>query len=167
MPQFAGDIQSAYRRLIAGVPSLHDGYELLEEPRVTGPFPVACTRGWRANLVLAGDAAGFFDGISGEGMSIALASSRDCAVAVDQYLATRSYAPFRAYDRQRRALARNSTLLARLSLFLGGHPTLARLAVRNLARRPEAFAKLVAINGGERGLMSLRPRDFAALLAGL
>jgi flavin-dependent dehydrogenase len=96
-----------------------------------GPFPTRAARAWRANVVLVGDAAGFFDGITGEGMSLALVSARLCAQAVREHLETGEFQPFRRYC-------------------LGGHGGLnpclggsrrsesacaCALAVRNLARR--------------------------------
>ncbi len=166
MPRFAGRLAEAYAETIAAHPAL-TGAAIVDTPRVAGPFPRACRRTWRGNLVLAGDAAGFVDGISGEGMSAALQGAPPCAAAVDRYLATGSYDPFRQYDRERRALVRNSNALARLSVLMAGREWTARLAVRNLARRPETFARLVAMNTGDASLSSLRPRDISALLLGV
>lgn len=166
MRPFAGRLGAAYEELIARYPQLA-GACLHDEPMVAGPFPRTSRRAWRANLVLAGDAAGFFDGISGEGMSAALVGARMCAAALSDHLETGSYNPLREYDRQRRALVRNSDFLARLSLLLGSRRWTSGVAVRNLARRPETFEKLVTINTGEAPLSALRPRDVAALLAGI
>jgi flavin-dependent dehydrogenase len=116
--------------------------------------------------VLCGDAAGFFDGITGEGMSAALIGGRLCAAAIDTYLATDSYAPFRAYEAARRGLVQNSTRIARLALLLGRDARVADLAIRNLSRQPATFARLVAVTSREAGLTSLRPRDVMAMLTG-
>lgn len=167
MRRFAGNIDGAFEALLREHPAFRDGFELCGGPLAAGPFPAGCSRAWKANLVLAGDAAGFFDGISGEGMTAALLSARECAAAIDAYLTGGSYEPFRRYDRRRRALVRNSNLLARVSLALSRQPRVAELAVRNLSRRPETFARLVAINTGEAGLGSIRPRDVLALALGL
>ena len=164
MRSLAGDLAGGFSEVVRPHPALAGGFELLDTPLAAGPFPRGCTRAWRANVVLAGDAAGFFDGITGEGMSVALRGAERAARAVDAYLATGSYAPFRRYDRERRALTGNSDLLGRLSLGLARSPVVAELAVRNLGRRPETFARLVAVNTGAAGLRSLRPRDVAALL---
>ena len=166
MHQFAGNLRTRYGMTLRAHPALGDAFELLDEPLAAGPFVASCTRPWRANLVLVGDAAGFFDGITGEGMSVALVSARHCAAAVDRYLGAGDYAAFREYAARRAALVRNSNLLARVSLALGSRPTLARMAVRNLQRQPRTFEKLVAINSGEAALRSVRPRDFMALAAG-
>ncbi len=166
MRSFAGRAGAAFRELLAPIPELGGAVDLLDAPIAAGPFPARCTRAWRANLVLAGDAAGFFDGISGEGMSAALVSARDCAAAISEYLDSGDYSPLRGYDRLRRAVVRNSNLVSRLALVIAARPALARRAVANLALRPATFEKLVAINTGEAPLRALRPSDLSALLLG-
>ncbi len=167
MRRFAGNLAGAYEQLLRAHPALKSGFEVVDQPSVAGPFERGCRRAWRANVVLAGDAAGFVDGISGEGMSAALVSARVCAEAVNAHLEHGGYAAFRAYDARRRAIVRNSNLVARLALVLSAKPAVARVAVRNLARRPGTFARLTAINTGEAGLRSLRPGDLSALAMGL
>lgn len=164
MRRFAGDLEGEFRRTVAlALPGAAvDGPVL-----AAGPSPRRARRAWRANLLLAGDAAGFYDGITGEGMSAALRGAGLAATAITGYLEDGDADAFRRYDRARRALVRDSDLLARLSLTLGRDPRLAAFAIANLARRPETFARLVAVNGGELPLSALRPRDLLAMLAGL
>jgi flavin-dependent dehydrogenase len=123
-------------------------------------------RAWDRNLLLAGDAAGFFDGISGEGISLALRSSRYTAEAALSYLETGSNDSFRAYGRRMQDLRRPSTFFARLILALAARPALARVALRNLAHRPDVFSRLAAVNSGELRFRDLRPGDLLGLLAG-
>jgi flavin-dependent dehydrogenase len=165
--QLGGNLRQAFDSIILEAGVLADGGELLDEPLAAGPFPASATRAWRSNLLLAGDAAGFFDGISGEGMSLALVSAQQCAQAVHAYLSDGREKHFAAYDRRRRHLARNSTLLARLSLFLAAHPSLGERVIGNLARRPATFAKLVAINQGGTGFRQLTLRDVLAFGLGV
>jgi flavin-dependent dehydrogenase len=122
---------------------------------------------WRDNLVLAGDAAGFFDGITGDGMTQSLVSARDCAAAVQVLLSTGSTQGLREYAQRRRRLSRNATLLARLNLALAARPALGRRSIRNLARHPDTFARLAAVSSGDLGLDDLRPRDVLALALGV
>ncbi len=68
----AGAPDGAMEELLHRESCLAAGWRLLDAPLVAGPFPVRPRRLWKRNLVLAGDAAGFFDGITGEGMSLAL-----------------------------------------------------------------------------------------------
>lgn len=157
---------TAFADAVGALPSLA-GAKMLRDPLAAGPFPARCTRAWRGNLVLAGDAAGFFDGISGEGMSLALRTAPACAGAVAGYLHTGDERAFAAYDRRRRAAARNSELLARVTLALARDCRTAAFAIRNMRRRPATFDRLVAISGGELPLGALRPGDVPALLLGL
>lgn len=128
-----------------------------------GPFPVRVRQAYRGRLVLAGDAAGFFDGITGEGISLSLLGAERCAEAIDVALATNRTASFAAYDRQIREAARNSTCLGRLSLFFARHQSLAEVAIASLANRPGTFEKLLAINQGAAGFRTLRPANAIGL----
>ena len=166
MREIGGDLSGWFERELASIAGI-DGFELQDEPLAAGPFARASSRNWRANLVLAGDAAGFLDGISGDGISAGLLGARTCAAAIDAYLTTGSYEVFRAYDRDRRAIVRNSNILAHVSLLLGRNERVANIAVGNLARQPRTFAKLVAINSRAAGFSSLRPRDLLALAFGV
>ena len=162
-----GDLRGWFQTVLAGHPAFDSTAELIDAPVAAGPFGARCLRPWRRNLVLVGDAAGFLDAISGEGMSVTLASARDCAAAVDDYLSHRDEQAFRRYSAQRRSLVRNSDLLARVSLALAAWPPIARLAVRHMAHRPESFGRLVAISAGELPLRALRLTDVSALLLGI
>ena len=162
-----GNLTGAYREMTEESEALPAGSVLVDAPMAAGPFPAQARRAWRSNLVLAGDAAGFFDGVTGDGMSLALVSARMCAGAVHEFLTTGDSASFAAYARKRRALVRNPRLLGTLVLSLAVHPRIGARVASNLARRPETFAKLMRINQGESGFSTLRPRDLLAALAGI
>lgn len=162
----SGGPAEAFPGLLQSDTSLASGV-LLAEPVAAGPFPAASRRPWRDNLVLVGDAAGFVDAISGEGISTSLLSARVCADAVAGYLDGDSDQAFRRYAKQRGALARNADLLAHLSLVLSSRPWLARHSVRNLMRQPETFRRLLGVSAGDLRLTDLRPRDLLALAAGV
>lgn len=164
---FAGSRSETYRELVRRSGLLPASAELLDTPLAAGPFPARARRLWRDNLVLAGDAGGFFDGISGEGMTLALVSAGTAASAIAAYLDDGDRDHFAAYARSRRAMERNSTLLARASLLLASHRRLGRYAIRNLGSHPATFEKLLAINAGFVGLNALRPNDVSAFLPGL
>jgi flavin-dependent dehydrogenase len=167
MDELAGRLQDGFLELISL--SLRDSaFELVDEPLVAGPFPAVASSLWRQpNLVLVGDAAGFNDGISGDGMSLALQSARYCAEAIDAFLDSGSTLPFRRYERRCRLLARNSRLFTSFMLALAARPALGVRALRNLSHRPATMSKLAAINSGDLGFRSLRPRDLLALAFGV
>ncbi len=167
MARFAGGLGPAFDQFFVTHPAMPAGWTRTSEVAAAGPFHQRARRAFRSNVVLVGDAAGFFDGITGEGMALALVSARLAAEAIRAHLECGSVEPFRSYDQERAALARNSELLGRLTLFLSPKPALARWSTRNLSRRPATFDRLTAISAGERPMRSLRPRDLLALALGL
>jgi flavin-dependent dehydrogenase len=163
----AGKLTEAYGELVRRSGALPEGAVLVDEPLVAGPFPAEARQTWKSNLVLAGDAAGFYDGVSGDGMSLALVTARLCAEGVDRFVRENHAGGLEAYARRRRALTRNPRVLARTLLALSGHPGIGAWAMRNLSHHPATFAKLMRINQGECGFSSLRPRDMLAAFVGL
>ena len=164
--RLGGRLRAGYEELVAACRLLPEAAALADAPLAGGPFPASPRALYRDNLVLAGDAGGFFDGISGEGVSLALQSAGPVARAADAFLRDGDARHFRDYERRRRRLGRNSTLLARINLFLAAHPSLGRRVMGNLGRRPWTFRKLVALNQGELSLSALTPRDVVAALLG-
>jgi flavin-dependent dehydrogenase len=165
MREMAGDPGEAVRE---HAERLLGPAELIDRPLAAGPFDRRCTRPWRGNLLLVGDAAGFLDGISGEGMSAALLGAEQAVAAIDAVLdGEEPPVAFARYGRRRAALVRDSNLMSRLALLISRDPRLARFAIANLQRRPATFARLVAVNAGELPLSSLRPRDALGLALGI
>jgi 2-polyprenyl-6-methoxyphenol hydroxylase-like FAD-dependent oxidoreductase len=169
---FAGDLQAGLRRLCEadrGAAAWLRGAEPLTEPRICGPLRQETTGLVADRAVLVGDAAGFVDAITGEGMSLAMASARMAADALSDGLRSGRLArsELGAYEVRRRAFARDLLALTELVLWWVRHPWLAGWVVRNLGRRPETFSRLLAVNAGQRGLLSIGPRDWLALATGL
>jgi flavin-dependent dehydrogenase len=165
--RLSGQVAPAFEAMVGAGAGLPEGARLLDEPLASAPFPTSATRAWRDNLVLVGDAAGFFDGVSGDGISLALQGAKRCAAAVHRYLGDGDPRHFAAYDRDLRAEARNSTLLARVVLSLASHPAIGRRVLANLRQRPQTLARLVEISQGRLDFKSLRPRDLLALALGV
>jgi len=98
------------------------------------------------NFLLVGDAAGFLDPLSGEGLQRALCSAELAAEAIGRWSAGDSGALDR-YARRLRARFRGKDVLSWLLQGFLGNPRLARHALRNLARNPgdrETFALALA-----------------------
>jgi len=163
----SGGLEERYQALVAASGALSEAASLVDEPIVAGPFPARAQRLWRSNLTLAGDAGGFYDPINGEGMSHALISARLCAEAIHAYLSDGARSHLAAYERRVRDLVGDANRIARLMLTLSSHPALGAWALRNLDRRPETLARLIAVNQGERSMTSLSARDALALVAGI
>jgi flavin-dependent dehydrogenase len=115
------------------------------ESRGAGPFRQRARAWVRDRFVLLGDAAGYVDAITGEGVSLALVSAEalaDCLPdAVRSGGAVRSFAP---YSRTARQAFRAYAWTAHAVLGLARRPRLRRLALASLATRPQTFRWLLA-----------------------
>ncbi len=124
-----------------------------------GPFQVSPLEVALDGAYLCGDAAGFLDPLTGDGMSAGLLQAAHLA----ELLARRAE---RAEDRYRahlRSQWRQRRLVGVLARRLSGSPRLAVRALRGTARRPLAIDRLLLASSGPPGLTVLRPRDWMAL----
>lgn len=140
-------LQAAFPRLqarLAGAPPLSDA-------RATGPLAQPARRTVADNVLLLGDAAGYLDAITGEGISLALAAALSLEESVAPLL-RRGRAPrasdLAAYERRHQALYRPYHRLTTLVLWLSRFPRLAGWAVRALEQEPAAFQHLLSANMG-------------------
>ena len=116
-----------------------------------GPMAVRARRRTAHRLVLVGDAAGFVDSISGDGLSIAFAS----ALTLGEYLPaaiTRgaTVASLRGYEHAARRIFRSYWTVTQALLWIARHPRCRTALIRRLARHP---AVCQAIMGGTMNLM--------------
>lgn len=147
------DLVAAATRIVPGLGGARPDGEL----RASGPFhwrvsPVA-TRG----VVLVGDAAGYFDPLTGQGIHRALASAEAAADAIDAALA-RSAVPtatdFASYRHRLRRQRQPGLWLQRWIERLLDHPRLLHAALRRLDRAG-TLPDVVAVTGDARPLSSL------------
>lgn len=102
-------------------------------------------------VLLIGDAAGYLDAITGEGISLALAEA--CALSETVVPVLRgeralSRAALDPYRRRYQALSRSYFRFTRLVLFLSDHPALARPVIRLLGRWPALFRLALSASMG-------------------
>jgi 2-polyprenyl-6-methoxyphenol hydroxylase-like FAD-dependent oxidoreductase len=171
MGAFAGRLESAFDDYLHGLPHLRaavGGGERTSAVLACGPFDVWARSRVAARAVLVGDAGGYLDPITGEGISLALqgacwaAGTIDAALRLDDLSAAR----LRPYHvRVERAL-RHYKALTRVVLYLCRHGWLAGLLVRRLACCPGLYSSLMAINCGVQTFWDLRPEDLLRLLLG-
>lgn len=169
MRRFAGDLAGGFAATVQAQPVLRErlaGAELLPAVRATGPFAARARRVAGKQALLVGDAAGFLDPITGEGMAAALQQARAAADVIDDALRCDGVPDLCAYAAQHRRISRQGRSLTWLALAICWSPGLAARAMRGLQRRPGLFEKLLAVNCGRAGLGSLGLRDFLALLTG-
>ena len=112
--------------------------------RGAGPFDVRVKPIARGRVLLVGDASGYLDAITGEGLSLAFASA---AALVEATAGEDASAYPRAWARVRR----QHIALTRLVLWVADHPSLRRRVIRALAQSPDAFRAFLALNTGAWG----------------
>ncbi len=114
-------------------------------PRSSGPLGKSTLARTADGLVLVGDAAGYVDAITGEGLSLALT----CAQALGALLPAAVAAggrreELRPYERFHAREFRRYALVCRAMLALARHSTLRRRVVRFLGAQPWLFDRLIA-----------------------
>ena len=113
-----------------------------------------------SRLLLVGDAAGYVDAITGEGLDLAFHQAFALVEAV------RRDDP-RRYARFCRRLSRLPFALIRLLLFAERRPALRRRLIRTLADDPRLFRRLLAIYSRDRPPRSLGLTGAWRLVRGL
>jgi len=110
-----------------------------------GPFGREATTRVLDRLVLAGDAGGYVDAITGEGVSLALEEARLLGEMLPDVLSRdASREALLPWERAVRARLRRHAAVTRLVLSMARRPWLRRTAVDWLGRAPRLFDALVA-----------------------
>jgi flavin-dependent dehydrogenase len=113
--------------------------------RGAGPMARGATRRNSDRMVLVGDAAGFVDSISGDGLSIAFNSALILGKHLPEILkhdATRQ--SMQAYEREARRLYRGYWLVTNGLLMVARHPRARRTIINSLRRHPGMFRELMS-----------------------
>lgn len=139
-------------QLAAATPTTRD--------RGAGPLAQGARVVCRGRVALVGDAAGYLDAITGEGLSLAFHQATALAAAI-------RCEDLGAYARQWRRLSAVPFAFIRALLVAERRPWLRRRLIRTLADEPELFARLLAIHARERPLRELGAVNAGRLLRGL
>lgn len=164
-----GKPEERLRQLLRAAPaSLTDrlaGADPLGPALACGPLRVKAKRVHGAHTLLVGDAAGYVDAITGEGMSLALSTARFAAEATVATLrdGLSARAAFRRYASERARVFRDHALLTHGLVFLARRPLLVRRAIGRLAHEPDLFTRLLEVNDGRRSFFSLGVVDLLKL----
>jgi flavin-dependent dehydrogenase len=159
--------RASFDRFLAEFPVLAarlDGASAESSTRGAGPLARAARSRVARRLVLVGDAAGYVDAITGEGLSLAFA----CAGALGEILprALPEGATARAlaaYERAFLEVYRPYAVFTRGVLLLSSRPWLRRRIVRALATVPGAFEALLGVATTLSWPRSGRPSNDAKL----
>lgn len=130
--EFLGRFPALWKRL-AGVPAT-------SRNRGAGPLHQRVLAVQKGNVALVGDASGYLDAITGEGMAVALHQS----AALVEALRAGDLARYAAAHRR---IARLPDFMTSLVLGLEKRPGLRRRAIRALAAEPALFSRLLGIHG--------------------
>lgn len=146
-----GGAKAGFDRLLTEFPTL--GQRLHDAPttgrdRGTGPFHQRVRAVHHGPVALLGDAAGYLDPITGEGLSIAFHQAFALVDAIE-------IGDLRGYGAAVRRLRRLPDLLTRLLLFVEKRPWLRRRMIETFARDPAIFSLLVGIHARQRPPASL------------
>ena len=146
------------------VPALEDA-ELVAGPLAAGQFRQRARTVARDGLFLAGDAAGYDDPTTGEGLAIGLQLAQKLAAHIGQLLRRDISADTaaRRYRLDHMQLWRDRRRVISLALLMARTPWLSRRAVARAAEDPSTLSKLLAINCGYQSFRDLSPRDWLAL----
>ncbi len=159
-PDLAGTFPLLARRL-AGATAAQDA-------RGYGPLRVDVAEPARDGLVLLGDAAGYVDAITGEGVGLAVAKARALAHFVAPALRSAQeqlrLSDLRPYLAEARRLERHHVLLTGLLLRLRQSPGLLERTIAALASDPQLFRHFLAANQGEVSPFRLPPRSALGLV---
>jgi menaquinone-9 beta-reductase len=121
------------------------GSEPDSEPRGAGPFLQRARHRVAERFALLGDAAGYVDAITGEGMSVALVCAEALAACLAEVIRQDGdVRAFRPYVTTARREFRKYAWTASAVLALARRPRLRRSVVATLAHRPHAFEWLLA-----------------------
>jgi flavin-dependent dehydrogenase len=134
--------------------------------RVEGVAPVGAhvRRRAGADWLLVGDAAGFLDPFTGEGLHRALVSARLAATAIDRHLGGDRGA-LEAYDRAFARRTRTKDLVSRVVQAFLGRPAAFEYAARRLECRPAVRETRGRVIGDlDPASKALDPRFLLALL---
>ena len=137
-----------------GIPELLRRFPALEDrlagaptdssPRGAGPLRQTVRARALDRFVLVGDAAGYVDAITGEGLTLAFRSAAELGRRLPEVLArgaTRE--SFRAYERAVRPHYHRYVVFTRMLLTLARRPWLRARILRRLAHHPSLFEALV------------------------
>jgi flavin-dependent dehydrogenase len=160
MREFGGRLESRYREIVQVLrPALRNA-DLVGSVSAVGPFWYRASTVAERGVFLIGDAAGFTDPITAEGIAAGLRQAKAFAAALD------SPNPEHQYRQAHRRLTRDPRWVASLLLRLSRTPALVERGIRNHERAPQTLAKLLGVGFGYWGFNRVTPREWIRMFSG-
>lgn len=164
--------------LVAGMltrfPQLHARLAgVLDKPSSTaaavGPLAVAARCAFADRILLVGDAVGYVDGITGEGITAGLLQAEAIAETLPQKLQEGKLdaAGLRSIGARVQNIFHETIPLARAALLLSRHRSLRTLVFRGLSRASGLFTHLLELNMGRTSWYRVRPSQLLHFAIGL
>ena len=139
--------------------------------RAIGPMHQVARAPVSDGVGLVGDASGYLDAITGEGISLALAQVQALYDSVGPWMLSNDRVPtareLQGYSRRISGMVRQHRLITRLVLFLSRNPRLAERAIKGLGRQPELFRWLLSANMGAVSATSIPKLEMMRLATAL
>ncbi|HET7785350.1 MAG TPA: NAD(P)/FAD-dependent oxidoreductase [Myxococcales bacterium] len=145
-----GDMAEGFDGLLARFPALQArlrGAAPLSQVRGAGPLLQRVRARHTDRMALLGDAAGYVDAITGQGLSLAFAGSALLMDALPQDLSQDLGPALRRYDASVRRRWLHYAVPAHALVALSRRPALRREAIRSVAALPGAFGAVVRLVG--------------------
>jgi flavin-dependent dehydrogenase len=171
MKAFGGRLGAEYDSYLNSLPHLRTklaGAQRMSDVLACGPFDVATTSRVADRAILVGDAGGYLDPITGEGISLALQSAYWSAEIVNEALQRDdlSAKALRPYHDRVEDFIRHHKILTRALLFLGLHRQLFGFIIKRLRRSPELYSSLLAVNCGAIRFPDIKGVDLWRVIVG-
>ena len=160
MHEFGGRLASRYREIAQSLQPALRNAELVGSVAAVGPFWYRASTVAGDGVFLIGDAAGFTDPITAEGIAAGLRQARAFAAALD------NPNPEHAYRQAHRRLTQDPRRVAALFLRLSRTRGLVERAMRSHQRTPHTLMTLLGIGFGYWGFNRVTPREWIRMFSG-
>jgi flavin-dependent dehydrogenase len=157
------DRKAGFDELMSAFPALAErlrGASVTSRDRGAGPLRQRARAVARGRLALVGDASGYVDAITGEGLALAFRQAGALVASLER-------GDLGLYERRHREIGRWADGLTRLLLRVEARPWLRRRVIRALARDPALFSRVLAVHSGAWPLRGLGLASAPRLLWGL
>lgn len=138
---------ATFDELLAFFPNLKSrlaGAKVVSRDRGAGPLERRCKKVFRGQLALVGDASGYVDAISGEGLALAFQQAGAVVGAIRRGDLSR-------YAAEHRKIRRLPVIVVRLLLLLEHHPILRRRVIRALAADSTLMSRFLELKVSAKG----------------
>ena len=162
------------KSMLEKFPQLHARFgDALDAPSspaaAVGPLAVAARSAWAERVLLIGDAVGYVDGITGEGITAGLLQAEAIAEELPQRIRAGQLdaTALRSVGTRVQEIFRETVPLARAALLLSRYRVLRSLVFRGLSRAQGLFTHVLELNMGRRRWYQLRPSSMLQFVFGM